>query len=159
MTKGKSINRETLLLLLLAGFGLAGLAFLQFGQKGPSESETRALVQAQEQQVSTDAQTAAKFQKITGRLLKTDKPPEAGQAFEFQLIESMVGPDYELDMGDGQGRRPFVNGVVKCMIPRQKEITVTLYARYEGQEALLDRQHIVLHHVKKKNPLGDAVDY
>lgn len=159
MTQGKNKNRETILLLVVAGFGLAGLAALQFAQKGPTETENKALVQAESQQVSTDAQTAAKFQKITGKLLRTDKPPEAGQAFEFQLIESMTGPTYELDMGDGQPRKPFTNGVVKCLIPRQKEMTVTLYARYEGQEAMLDRQHIVLHHVKKKNPLGDAVDY
>jgi len=160
MTKSKGLNRETVLLVLLAVFGLAGLAALQFAQKDPSESEKKALVQAESQQVSSDAETAAPFQKITGKLLDTDKLPEAGQPFKFTLIESTTGPTYELDLGDGKPRRLFVNGEVECIFPEQKNFPVTLYARYEGQEVMLQRiDQLVLAHKKKTNPVGNVVDY
>jgi len=161
MTKSKNIiNRETILLLVVAVFGLAGLAVLQFAQKGPSNSDEKALVQAENQQISTDAQTSAKFQKITGRIMDTDKLPEAGQPFKFYLIESTIGPIYELDLGDGKARRPFVNGEVNCIFPEQKNFPVTLYARYEGQEVMLQQiEQLVLAHKKKTNPIGTVVDY
>jgi hypothetical protein len=156
----KGLNRETILLIVVAVFGLAGLAVLQFAQKGPSESDDKALVQTENQQVSTDAQTAAPFQKITGKLVDTDKLPEAGQPFKFFLIESTTGPVYELDLGDGKPRRPFVHGVVDCSFPEQKTFSVTLYARYEGQEVMLQRiDKLVLAHKKKINPIGNVVDY
>jgi len=160
MTKSKGLNRETILLVVVAVFGLAGLAVLQFAQKGPSDSDERALVQAKSEQISSDAQTAAPFQKITGKLLDTDKLPEAGQPFKFFLVESTTGPSYELDLGDGKPRRPFVNGVVDCIFPEQKSFPVTLYARYEGQEVMLQRiDQLVLGHKKKTNPVGNVVDY
>lgn len=160
MTKSKGFNRETILLVVVAVFGLAGLAVLQFAQKGPSDSDEKALVQAETQQTSTDAQTAAPFQKITGKLLKTNILPEAGQPFKFFLIESTTGPSYELDLGDGKPRRPFVNGTVDCIFPEQKSFPVTLYARYEGQEVMLQRiDQLVLGHKKKTNPVGEVVDY
>ncbi len=160
MTKAKGFNRETILLVVVAVFGLAGLAVLQFAKKGPSESDEKALVQAQSHQVSTDAQTAAQFQKITGKLLATDKLPEAGQPFKFFLTESSQGPTYELDLGDGKPRRPFENGEVNCIFPEQKSFPVTLYARYEGQEVMLQRiDQLVLAHKKKTNPAGTVVDY
>lgn len=160
MTKGKGINRETMLLIVVAAFGVAGLLVLQFAQKGPSDANQKALVQAESQQVSSDAQTSAKFQKITGKLLATDKLPEAGQPFKFFLVESSQGPTYELDLGDGKPRRPFVNGVVECIFPQQKSFPVTLYARYEGQEVMLQRiDQLVLAHKKKTNPAGTVVDF
>ncbi len=156
----KGLNRETILLVVVAVFGLAGLAVLQFAQKGPADAADKALVQAESQKVSTDAQTAAPFQKITGKLLDTDKLPEAGQPFKFFLIESTTGPTYELDLGDGKPRRPFVNGEVSCIFPQQKSFPVTLYARYEGQEVMLQRiDQLVLAHKKKTNPVGEVVDY
>ncbi|MFN0035820.1 MAG: hypothetical protein ACKVUS_12190 [Saprospiraceae bacterium] len=155
----KGINRETLLLVAVAVFGLAGLAVLQFAQKGPSDSEEKALVQTESQQVSTDAQTSEKFQKITGRLFQPDKPPEAGQPFKFTLLDSSIGPVYELDMGDGGPRRLFVDGAVECIIPKQKNLTVRLFARYEGQEVELDHNTWVLGHKKKTNPAANVVDY
>ena len=160
MTKSKGLNRETILLVVVAVFGLAGLAVLQFAQKGPSDSDDKALVQTENQQVSSDAQTAAPFQKISGKLLETDKLPEAGQPFKFYLIESTNGPVYELDLGDGKPRRPFVNGEVDCIFPDQKSFPVTLYARYEGQEVVLQKiSQLVLAHKKKTNPVGNVVDY
>jgi len=39
MTKSKGINRETILLVVVAVFGLAGLAVLQFAKKGPSDAD------------------------------------------------------------------------------------------------------------------------
>ncbi len=160
MTKSKGLNRETILLVVVAVFGLAGLAVLQFAQKGPSDSDDKALVQTEGQQVSSDAQTSAKFQKITGKIMDTDKLPEAGQPFKFYLIESTTGPSYELDLGDGKPRRPFVDGVVNCIFPEQKSFPVTLYARYEGQEVMLQQiSQLVLAHKKKTNPVGTVVDY
>jgi len=160
MTKSKGVNRETILLVVVAVFGLAGLAVLQFAQKGPSDADKKALVQTESQQVSSDEQTSAKFQKITGRIMDTDKLPEAGQPFKFYLIESTTGPIYELDLGDGKPRRPFVDGVVDCVFPEQKSFPVTLYARYEGQEVVLQRiNKLVLAHKKKTNPVGTVVDY
>ena len=156
----KGLNRETILLVAVAVFGLAGLAVLQFAQKGPSDSDDKAIVQTENQQISTDAQTAAPFQKITGKLLHTNKLPEAGQPFKFFLVESTTGPTYELDLGDGKARRPFVNGEVECIFPEQKTFPVTLYARYEGQEVVLQRiDKLVLAHKKKTNPVGTVVDY
>jgi hypothetical protein len=160
MKKNKGFNRETILLIILAVFGLAGLAALQFAQKSPAITDQKALVQAESQQVSSDAQTSAAFQKITGKLLATDKLPEAGQPFKFFLIESTSGPSYELDLGDGNPRRPFVDGEVECIFPNQKSFPVTLYARYEGQEVMLQRiNQLVLAHKKKTNPVGNVVDY
>lgn len=160
MAKSKGFNRETILLVVVAVFGLAGLAALQFMQKGPSDAADKALVQAESKQVSSDAQTIAPFQKITGKLLATDKLPEAGQPFKFYLIESTTGPTYELDLGDGKPRRPFVNGEVDCVFPEQKSFPVTLYARYEGQEVVLQKiDQLVLAHKKKTNPVGTVVDY
>lgn len=160
MTKNKGVNRETILLVVVAVFGLAGLAVLQFAQKGPAGTDNKALVQTENQQVSSDEQTSAQFQKITGRIMDTDKLPEAGQPFKFYLIESTTGPTYELDLGDGKPRRPFVNGVVECVFPEQKSFPVTLYARYEDQEVVLQRiNKLVLAHKKKTNPVGTVVDY
>lgn len=156
----KGLNRETILLIIVAAIGVAGLAILQFAQKGPSETGNKAIVQAENRQVSNDAQTAAPFQKITGKLLETDKLPEAGQPFKFFLVESTEGPVYELDLGDGKPRRPFVNGVVDCIFPEQKTFPVTLYARYEGQEVVLQRiDKLVLAHKKRTNVVGTVVDY
>ncbi|MBN8680730.1 MAG: hypothetical protein J0M29_21075 [Chitinophagales bacterium] len=160
MTKGKGLNRETILLIVVAVFGVAGLIALQLAQKGNSDQDNKALVQSQSQQVSTDAQTSEKYQKITGKLLATDKLPEAGQPFKFYLIESTIGPNYELDLGDGKARRPFVNGEVECIFPEQKSFPVTLYATYEGQEVVLQRiDQLVLAHKRKVNPVGKVVDY
>ncbi|HLP96402.1 MAG TPA: hypothetical protein VK168_20305 [Saprospiraceae bacterium] len=160
MTKGKGLNRETILLIVVAVFGVAGLIALQLAQKGNSDQDNKALVQSQSQQVSTDAQTSEKYQKITGKLLATNKLPEAGQPFKFYLIESTIGPSYELDLGDGKARRPFVNGEVECIFPEQKSFPVTLYATYEGQEVVLQRiDQLVLAHKRKVNPVGKVVDY
>ena len=156
----KGLNRETILLIIVAVIGLGGLAVLQFAQKGPADSGNKAIVQAENTQVSNDAQTAAPFQKISGKLLETDKLPEAGQPFKFFLVESTEGPAYELDLGDGKPRRPFVNGVVECIFPDQKTFPVTLYARYEGQEVVLQRiNKLVLAHKKRVNPVSGAIDY
>lgn len=160
MSQIKKISRETLLLTLLAVAGIGGLIALQLAQRSPSNAEKKALVQTESQQKSIDEQTSTKFQKITGRLLATDKLPEAGQPFKFYLIESTIGPEYELDLGDGRPRRPFVNGEVECVFPEQKSFPVTLYARYEEQEVVLQRiEQLVLAHKKKTNVLGTVVDY
>jgi cytoskeletal protein RodZ len=160
MTKTKGRNRETILLVVVAVFGVAGLIALQMAQKGSSGRENKALVQSESQQISTDSQTSEKYQKITGKLLATDKLPEAGQPFKFFLTESTNGPVYELDLGDGKPRRPFVNGEVNCIFPEQKSFPVTLYATYEGQEIVLQRiDQLVLAHKRKVNPVGNVVDY
>lgn len=160
MTKGKGLNRETILLIVVAVFGVAGLIALQVAQNNDANKDSKALVQSESQQVSSDAQTSEKYQKITGKLLATNKLPEAGQPFKFYLIESSIGPTYELDLGDGKARRPFINGEVECIFPEQKSFPVTLYASYEGQEVMLQRiDQLVLAHKRKVNPVGKVVDY
>ncbi|MBL7807364.1 MAG: hypothetical protein JNN28_06110 [Saprospiraceae bacterium] len=160
MTKGKGLNRETILLIVVAVFGVVGLIALQVAQNNDANKDSKALVQSESQQVSSDAQTSEKYQKITGKLLATNKLPEAGQPFKFYLIESSIGPTYELDLGDGKARRPFINGEVECIFPEQKSFPVTLYASYEGQEVMLQRiDQLVLAHKRKVNPVGKVVDY
>jgi hypothetical protein len=157
--KKNKMSKETLLLLVVAGVGLAGLAVLQFARKDGTGSGDKSLVQAEGQTHQTDAQAAAPIQKIPGQLLRTDKYPEAGQPFRFYLEKSSQGPVYELDMGDGSPRKPFVNGVVEHTFRKQKNCFVTLYARYEGQEIVLDTMRKIIAHKREVAPTAPIIDY
>ncbi len=48
------------------------------------------------------------------------------------------GATYEIDPGDGAGRKAFVNGKLKYTYRKPGNYTVRLYARYQGQEAMID---------------------
>jgi hypothetical protein len=160
---GKRINRETLLLIIVALFGIAGLIALQFSRKDPARrSGDKSLVQA-ENQTNSDAQASAPIQKIPGELLRTSEYPEAGRPFKFFMVKYSQGPDYTLDFGDGSPRKPFVDGSVQHTFKNHGPCVVTLYASYEGQEVALDTLRKIVARVKEDalvNPKGKPIiDY
>ena len=158
---GKSKNRETMLLIIVALFGVAGLIALQFSRKDPARrSGDKSLVQAENQTNSADAQASAPIQRIPGELLRTSEYPEAGRPFKFFMIKYSQGPDYTLDFGDGSPRKPFVDGSVQHTFKKHGPCVVTLYARYEGQEVALDTLRKIVARVKEDvlvGPKGEPV--
>ena len=156
---GKGIQRETALLIGMAVIGLAGLVALQLARKDATQPKEKSLVQAENQQHSTDAQTSAPLQRIPGELLRTSEYPEAGKPFKFYMIKSSNGPKYELDFGDGSPRKPFVNGVVSHTFKKHGPCMVTLYATYEGEEVRLDTLQKVVARVKIDAPVAPIIDY
>ena len=147
---GTGIARETALLIGVAAVGIVGLLVLQFARKDAGRPKEKSLVQAESQQQSTDAQTAAPLQRIPGELLRTSEYPEAGRPFKFYMIKSSTGPKYELDFGDGSPRKVFVEGVVTHTFKKHGPCIVTPYASYEGQEVRLDTLQKVVARVKQK---------
>jgi len=152
---GKGKNRETILLIIVALFGVAGLVALQFSRKDRARaSGDKSLVQAENQTGNTDAQASAPIQKIPGELLRTSEYPEAGRPFKFYMVKSSQGPDYTLDFGDGSPRKPFVNGPVQHTFKKHGPCVVTLYARYDGQEVALDTLRKIVARVKEDVLVG-----
>ena len=155
--KGK--KRETTLLIIVAAVGVIGLLALQLSRKDPiSRSGDKSLVQAENQNTTADPQASAPIQKIPGELLRTNHYPEAGQPFKFYMIKYSQGPVYELDFGDGSPRKPFVNGVVEHTFTKQKKCFVTLYARYEGEEIVLDTLSKIIAHKKHVEEIAPIID-
>lgn len=138
-TKTTGKNREVILLVLVALIGTAGLLALQFARKTPaSRSDERSMVQTGAQNNAAPEAVSAPIQKITGNLVTRDEEyPEVGQPFVFRMTNFAQGATYELDMGDGSGRKTFTDGALKYVYQKTGEFQVTLYARYEGQEAKL----------------------
>ncbi len=160
LKSGKGKNRETTLLIIVALFGLAGLAGLHFAHKDPAaRSGNKSLVQAENQATNTDPQASAPIQKIPGELLRTSEYPEAGRPFKFFMVKYSQGPDYSLDFGDGSPRKPFVNGSVQHTFKKHGPCVVTLYARYDGQEIALDTLRKVVARVKEDSPIAPIIDY
>ncbi len=159
LKSGKGIERETALLIGVALVGLIGLAVLQFARKDATQPKEKSLVQAENQQHSSDAQTSAPLQRIPGELLRTSEYPEAGKPFKFYMIKSSTGPKYELDFGDGSPRKSFVEGVVSHTFKKHGPCMVTLYASYEGQEVRLDTLRKVVARVKIDAPVAPIIDF
>jgi len=158
--KPKGKNRETVLLIAVAVFGLAGLVALQWGRKRPAiRTENRAVVQAQNENTA-EAQAAATYQTITGDLMHTSVYRlEIGQPFDFQMTKPVQGAIYELDMGDGTPRKPFKGGVVHYIYEKPiKHCVVTLYAKYNGEEVALDTLNKEISPRIKKSTLSKIVD-
>lgn len=136
--KGK--NRETVLLIAIAVFGLAGLAALQLARKRPAaRTEDRAVVQTQNENTA-EAQAAAKYQTVTGELMHPNiEWIEVGQPFTFYMDQPVQGAVYELDLGDGSPRKVFQNNQVQHVFQRNiKDCQIILYAKYNGEEVALD---------------------
>lgn len=135
--KGK--NRETILLIIVALFGVAGLIALQVSRKNAlNRAENRAVVQVESPENVNNPEASAPIQKIPGELLRTSEYPEAGKPFKFYMSKYSQGPVYELDFGDGSPRKPFSGSAVQHTFKKHGPCVVTLYARYEGQEVALD---------------------
>jgi hypothetical protein len=136
-TPGK--NREVILLVVVALVGAAGLLALQFARKTPAtRTDERSMVQSSAQQKAESEAVSAPIQKIPGNLVSRDAEyPEVGQPFVFRMANFSQGAVYELDPGDGQGRRPFINGELKYTYSRSGKYAVSLYAKFEDQEVKL----------------------
>lgn len=158
-TSGKKKNRETILLIIVAVVGLAGLAALQIAKRNNSRSDQKSLLQAEGQQIKVDPQAAAPIQRIPGELLRTSEYPEAGRPFRFYMSKSSQGPEYALDMGDGSPRKVFKNGYVTHTFKKSGPCVVTLFASYEGQVVQLDTMRKIVARVKIDAPQGPVVDY
>jgi hypothetical protein len=164
MTDDKKIkptkNRETTLLIIVALFGLTGLLALLLSRREPAaRAAEKSLVQAENQDNSADAQASMRIQKIPGELLRSSEYPEAGQPFRFYMLKYSQGPVYELDFGDGSPRKTFVNGSVQHTFRKSGPCLVTLYARYEGEEVLLDTlRHRVVSNKKLDDDLAPIID-
>lgn len=138
-TKMPGKNREVILLVLVALIGAAGLLALQFSRKTPAaRSDERTMVQSGSQNNAADATASAPIQHIPGNLVtRNEEYPEVGQPFVFRMANFAQGAVYELDLGDGSGRKTFTNGKLEYVYKKLGEYEVTLYARYEGQEVKL----------------------
>lgn len=136
----RKTNRETVLLLIVLGVGLVGLGALYFSRQASAQAAERALLQARSdaETRAADPHAAQPIQKIPGDLLRVNTDAEAGTPYLFEMKNFAQGATYELDFGDGTGRQPLINGKLHHTYRRHGEYTVRLYARYQGQEALID---------------------
>lgn len=156
----KGVNRETVLLIALAAVGLVGLLVLQFARKSPARNAAdKTLVQNQGQEAQADAQATQSIQKIEGELWRTtDEYVEAGKPFKFKLKKFSPGAVYELELSNGL-RRPFVDGSLSYTFNKGQEVTVALYAQYEGRTIKLDSMRVlVAAHKPQKEVIMKAVD-
>lgn len=132
-------NREMILLVIVALIGAAGLLALQFARKSPpSSSSERSLVQSGTSADANPEVVSAPIQSIPGNLITRDAEyPEVGQPFTFRMANFSQGALYQLDMGDGSGRRTFKDGELRYTYKKSGEYQVTLYASFEGREVKL----------------------
>ncbi|MEQ1744808.1 MAG: hypothetical protein ABMA02_05250 [Saprospiraceae bacterium] len=138
---GQSLGqkREVILLAVIAIAGAAGLLILQFARKTPAQGTAeRSMVQSGAQKNNEPAALSAPIQTITGDLVVRDEEyPEVGQPFTFRMTNFAQGAVYELDPGDGSGRRAFRDGVLQYTYKRSADFQISLWAKYDGQEVKL----------------------
>ncbi|MBK8557335.1 MAG: hypothetical protein IPL65_16915 [Lewinellaceae bacterium] len=158
--KERKNKREGLLLILVALFGIGGIAVLQFTKKTPVQrSDERSLVQAPGNNANlADPATAAPLQKIPGNLIRVNEQPEAGRPFRFNLANFSQGAVYELETGDGH-RKKFVNGILEHTYARPGPYVVTLHAQYDGQEVVLQSVTKQVAQAVEKPAVAPAVDF
>lgn len=160
-TKPAGKNREVILLALVALIGVAGLLALQFGRKNTnSRSDERSMVQSGAQNTPSEA-VSAPIQKITGELVtRNEEYPEVGQPFVFRMTNFAQGATYELDPGDGSGRRAFTDGELKYVYQKTGEFQVSLYARFEGQEVKLQtiKKEVKVQRKTQKPAISDIIE-
>lgn len=137
--KASGKNREVILLVVIALIGAAGLVVLQLARKTPAtRTDERSMVQSGTQKNGGAAVKSAPIQHIPGNLVTRDEEyPEVGQPFLFRMTNFALGAVYELDPGDGKGRRTFSQGALKHTYDKTGQYQVSLYAKYEGQEVKL----------------------
>ncbi len=132
-------KREVILLAVIAIAGAVGLLFLQFARKTPAtRTDERSMVQSGAQKNKATAALSAPIQTITGDLVMRDEEyPEVGQPFTFRMTNFAQGAVYELDPGDGSGRRAFQDGALQYIYSRSGDFQISLWAKFEGQEVKL----------------------
>lgn len=161
-TKPAGKNREVILLALVALIGVAGLLALQFGRKNTnSRSDERSMVQSGAQNNAAPEAVSAPIQKITGELVtRNEEYPEVGQPFVFRMTNFAQGATYELDPGDGSGRRAFTDGELKYVYQKTGEFQVSLYARFEGQEVKLQtiKKEVKVQRKTQKPAISDIIE-
>ncbi len=162
INKSGGKSREMILLIVVALIGAIGLLVLQFARKTPaSRSDERSMVQSGAQNNNPAETTSAPLQKIPGNLVSRDAEyPEVGQPFVFRMANFSQGAVYELDPGDGNGRRPFVNGALKYTYQKKGNYQVSLYAKFEGQEVKLQtiEKKVVVPPKPQKVDIGTFID-
>jgi len=138
-TKTAGIKRETILLAAVALIGVAGLVVLQTSRNRPENSnDQKSLLRSANNAAETPVANQSSVQHISGNLLHINDDSEVGKPYVFHMTNHAQGAVYELDPGDGSGRRPFdANGGVRHTYRKSGDYTVTLYARFEGEEAVL----------------------
>lgn len=155
-------NREVLLLIVVALIGAIGLLILQFARKNPaSRSDERSMVQSGARNKTAGGASSAPIQKIPGNLVTRDEEyPEVGQPFVFKMANFSQGAVYELDPGDGSGRKTFVNGALNYTYRATGHYQVSLYARFEGQEVKLQtiEKKVVVPPKPEKVEIGTFID-
>lgn len=147
-------------MVLVALIGVAGLLALQFGRKNTdSRSDERSMVQSGAQNTTPEA-VSAPIQKITGELVtRNEEYPEVGQPFVFRMTNFAQGATYELDPGDGSGRRAFTDGELKYVYQKTGEFQVSLFARFEGQEVKLQtiKKEVKVQRKTQKSAISDII--
>jgi hypothetical protein len=152
-------SRETMILIVVALFGLGGLALLQFSRRGPvSRSEDRAVLQTGKETPMVDPNSVKPIQRIPGNLISVNEQPEAGRPFLFKMDNFAQGAVYKLDLGDGN-RKAFVDGVLQHTYHRPGPFRVVLYAEYEGQSVALDSMTKIVAQTVKQDEIAPIIDY
>lgn len=149
-------KRESIVLILLGVIGAVGLLYFLLPNKIRERGHKELF------QVARTAATPAMnnpVQKITGQLVRVSEHPEAMRPFRFVLQQYSKGAVYEMDCGDGSGRKKFDNGNLKHTFTRPGAASVTLFALYEGQEIRLDTLHLIVANKKVDDVLMPALDF
>ena len=158
-TTNKSKRRENILLILVALVGVAGLLVLQFARKSPSAGlDDKSQVQISGTQAE-DPNAGKPIQKVPGNLVRENEQPEALKPFLFEMTNFAKGATYELDPGDGSGRKAFADGILKHTYYKHGAFEVTLYALYEGQEVKLQTVTKRVAPAAKKEEVAPAIDF
>jgi hypothetical protein len=138
-TKSQGLKRETILLAAVALIGVAGLVVLQTSRNRPeNRNDQKSLLRSANNAAETPVANQRSVQTIPGNLLHINDDSEVGKPYVFHMTNHAQGAVYELDPGDGSGRKPFDGqGAVRHTYRKAGDYTVTLYARFEGEEAVL----------------------
>lgn len=132
-------SKETTVLLVVAGVALLGLVALQLARHDNSAgSDEKTLVQSGKDAPVVDPQARERYQHVSGNFIHTSEQPEVDKPFFFKTDNFAQGPVYEVDPGDGSGRKPLEKGALKFVYRKPGPVVITLFARYEGEEKALD---------------------
>ncbi|MCC7245081.1 MAG: hypothetical protein IT269_05355 [Saprospiraceae bacterium] len=156
---GRKKNRETILLVIVAAVGLLGLIALQLVRKGPADNANKTLVQTDAQSQMVDQQAVKAVQRVPGELIRTSEHPEAGKPFKFRMAKHAQGAVYELEFSGGKRKAFDDKGELTHTFYQPGHVMVTLYARFEGEEARLDTLNRIVARRAEKIEVAPIIDY